>query len=341
MKNILKQLEEWATLFHQSKFKKAVILLTIYYTTGVFIVLTIFNLLVYILFTNSLQSKNDEQIESSFVKNTDIDENKLKEIQNNLAKILLMSDTFILMITLIVAYVSSKRTLAPLEEAYKKQSRFIADAAHELRTPLSVMKTGSEVMLRNDRTIDEYKKYIGESLEEVERLTNLSNDLLFLAHNNKNKINTADKVSLSELFNKQIEIMRSYANTKNVKIKSSITNNTSLLGIKDDLTRLFINLLKNAIDYNKNGGIVEITLNRKNNNVILSVRDNGIGIEKENLTKIFERFYKEDNSRTKNSSSTGLGLSIVKEIVYEHNGTIEVHSNIGEGTNFIVKLPCE
>ena len=340
MKNTSKQFAGWDTPSNQSSFKKAVILLTIYYTTGVFIVLAIFNLMVYGLFTNSIKTGDNERVEriDQQINGIQIKESSAKEMQDNLLNILLTSDVVILIITLIVAYLSSKRTLKPLEEAYKKQSRFVADAAHELRTPLSVMKAGGEVILRNDRPEDEYKKYIKESLEEVDRLTTLSNDLLFLASNNKKKIKSNLQVNFGELCKKQIEIMRVYADIKNIKIEDIIQDNLILEGEKEDLTRLIINLLKNSVDYNKQGGKIIISLKKKSHKIVLIVEDTGIGIQKEDIDQIFERFYKADNSRTLNSSSTGLGLSIVKEIVDEHNGQIEVNSQINKGTTFTVTL---
>jgi len=335
MKNILKQLEVWVTPSHQSEFKKAVVLLTIYYTIGVCVVLFIFNIMVYSLFSNSIRNQNYENREGIY---SNIDDNKIDEMQDNLISILLTSDLLILVITLLVAYASSKKTLAPLEEAYKKQKRFVADAAHELRTPLAVMQAGSEVILMKDRENNEYKKYIEESLSEVKRLTSLSNDLLFLAHNNQKKEISLSQISLSEICKKQIESVHAYANTKNITIIESIDNNINING-NDDITRLVINLLKNAIDYNKIDGTITISLKKKNNDVILSIIDTGIGIEKENLSNIFERFYKVDNSRTENSSSTGLGLSIVKEIIEEHGGSIKVESVLDKGTTFTVIFP--
>ncbi len=335
MKNIFKQLEVWATRSNQSNFRKAVILLTTYYTVGVFVVLAIFNIMVYSLFSNNIQASRNESIEI-VLGQRNIDENQIEEIQDNLINVLLISDLLILIVTLIVAYISSKRTLAPLEESYKKQTRFVADAAHELRTPLAVMQAGSEMILSKSRTYSEYMKFIGESLDEVKRLTTLSNDLLFLAQNNKKKESLKKEVSLSEICKKQLDIMRPYADIKQVQINESIDSNIMLSGNKDDLIRLVINLLKNAIDYNKTQGTLTLSLEKNNSDIVLSVIDTGIGMEKEELSHIFERFYKIDNSRTQNSSGAGLGLSIIKEIVDEHHGTIKVNSKKDEGTTFSV-----
>lgn len=334
MKNTFKQFVELDTHSNQSNYKRAVILLTIYYTIGVCVILFIFNFLVYGLFSNSIKPKDHEIIENSINKSSlnDLNDNNIEEIQENLINILLTSDFMIVFLTIILAYILSKKTLSPLEESYKKQTRFISDAAHELRTPLSVMKAGSEVILRNKRTEQEYEKFIQESLEEVERLTSLSNDLLFLAKNNKTKDRLTSHISLDEICKKQTEIIKSYAEEKNIRINIEAENNINIKGNKDDLTRMIMNLLKNAVDYNKTDGNIFLSLKKVDDKAVLVIKDTGIGIKEEDINHVFERFYKADNSRTINSSSTGLGLSIVKEIVDEHNGLITIESKEGEGT---------
>lgn len=342
MKNIFKQFVELAIPSNQSEFKKATILLTLYYTAGVIVILAIFNIMVYGLFTNNIRISEHENkerlLEKKISDEFEFEENKIIEIQDDLLNILLFSDVIIIFLAFILAYNSSKKTLSPLEIIYKKQARFVADAAHELRTPLAVIKAGSEVILRKNRTENEYIKFINESKEEIDRLTNLSNDLLFLAQNNKKREISFSLFSFSEICKKQINIMRAYADSKKIKINESIEDNLIIKGNKDDLTRLIINLVKNAIDYNKENGEVLISLKKVHNKILLSIIDTGIGIKKEDLSLIFNRFYKADDSRTQNSSGTGLGLSIIKEIIEEHNGNIKVDSTYGKGTTFNIIL---
>lgn len=345
MKNILKRFEEWVTHLNQSDYRRVVVSLTIKYTFGVFIILIIFNFLVYVLFTNSLEIKEGETTEHS-QEFTENDEHGLQfrvdqteKLESNLIRVLAISDGLILIVSFYAAFLLSKRTLTPLEESYKKQTRFIADAAHEFRTPLAVMQAGSEVMLRSHRTTSEYEKFINESLDEVKRLTTLSNNLLFLAKNNRKKSHLMSKVSLSEICAKQVEVMASYAQDKEVSIRFTSEGSCSILGNKDDLTRLIINLIKNAVDYNRKDGIVTISVKTLKNQVLLVVEDNGVGIKAEDLPHIFERFYKVDTSRSQSHSGTGLGLAIVKEIVTEHNGVVKVTSILGKGTVFKLTFP--
>ncbi|MES2223916.1 MAG: HAMP domain-containing sensor histidine kinase [Patescibacteria group bacterium] len=321
--------------------------MTSYYTLGVLVILTIFNIMVYSMFVSNIRAENTENKEHLALENKDdgersgnIGETKIQEIQDDLANNLLTSDIIILLITLFVSYFISRRTLLPLEESYKNQKRFVADVAHELRTPLAVLQAGGETMLRSDRTVPEYAKFIQESLDEIKRLSTLSNDLLFLVRNNVKKESQINDVSFGNMCQSQIDIMRPYASTKDISIESTIDKSIVIKGKSDDLVRMYVNILKNAIDYNKKGGTVSVVLEKKYNKAILKISDTGIGIKKEDLPHIFERFFKADNSRTQNASGTGLGLAIVKKIVHEHLGSIKVDSEESKGSTFEIILPC-
>ncbi len=344
MRNIFKQSEESVTGSAKNNFRKAVIRLTGYYAAGMLVVLTTFSLLIYGLFARNvtvedLRPDHEGGIEVEIL-NDDYYESNLTQIRENLASILIFSDTVIFLTALFLSYALAKKTLRPLEEAAARQARFVADAAHELRTPLAVLKAGSEVMLRQDRSVAEYKKFISEELDEVHRLSTLSNDLLFLASNRKKQQGPFVSVPLSKICERQIEVMKPYALSKQVSLSGSIENGVSVLGLQDDLTRLVMNILKNAVDYNKAEGSVVLALKKQGAHVVLSCTDTGIGIAEQDVARIFERFFKADNARAgRGGSGTGLGLSIVKEIVEAHRGTIKVRSRLGEGTTIEVRLP--
>lgn len=342
MKNIFKPSAGWATPSGKNDFTRAVWLLTAYYTVGAFLILAVFNVMVYALFASSIRSEEDDAREeySQQEDAREIEEAHIQEIQDDLANILLTSDAVILLLTLIVSYALSRRTLAPLEEAYQKQARFVADAAHELRTPLAAMQAGSEVMLRTQRTAGEYTRFIRDNLEEVRRLTALSNDLLFLARHERKSGASLSLIPLSQLCKRRVSAMQAYAQTKGISLTGTIEDGVHIAGSSDDITRLLDNLIKNAVDYNKPDGSVVVSLQKKNGGIRMSVEDSGIGISRGDIPRIFERFYKASASRTQSASGTGLGLAMVKEIVEAHHGSIAVRSAQGTGTTFEIALPA-
>ncbi len=334
MKHIFKQLEEWGTNLKISEYKKAVFKLTIYYSLGVFVILIISNLFIYNLFSRDIQ--ND-----SFITKTHIEENEVfdDEIKENLFNVILFSDIFLAFITILISYFLSKKTLEPLERSHQKQKRFVADVSHELRTPMAVIKAGAEVLINKDRTLEEYKKFTEDSLEEVNKLITLSNNLLFLSKKDSQKKNFY-KVSFSEILNTKIEQIKSYAKLKNISIDLNIEKDIYVYGIEEDLNRMILNLLKNSIDYNIMNGKVFISLLKKKNELNFVVKDSGIGIQEKEIEFIFDRFYKADSSRTDNNfSGTGLGLAIVKDIIEEHHGFIKVKSEVEKGSVFEISLP--
>lgn len=344
MKRIFKQLGELATSLKANDFNGAVVRLTMYYTLGVFVILFVFSVMVYGLFSVNI---DHEVIESSILREaterlSPEDEKALHlgEAAEHLFDILLVSDAVLLILTLFISYGLARKTLAPLALSYARQQRFVADAAHELRTPLSVMKAGSEVLLHHDRTPSEYKKFIKESEEEVDRLIALANDLLFTAHNTALQQNNFKQFSLSSLCNQQVQRHSVYAQTKHVVLDATIAPDIFCMGRQDDMVRLLDNLLKNAIDYNKKEGSVLMTLVKEGMMSKLTIADTGVGIASKDLPFIFERFYKADTARMRfNTSGSGLGLSIAQEIVTFHGGTIHITSEVGIGSTVTVYIP--
>jgi signal transduction histidine kinase len=221
-----------------------------------------------------------------------------------------------------------------------EQNRFITDASHELRTPLTSLKTSIEVNLRNKNlTINQAKNLIQSNLEDVEYLRVLSDGLLRLAYYQEPNGNMLfEKVSLKEIAENAVDKVKALALDNKIKINSRIEN-LEIHGDKKSLTELLVILLDNAIKYGKQNSSVKINTLKEDGKVIISVSDNGIGIDEKDLPHIFDRFYRAEKSRSKeNVSGYGLGLSIAKKIVELHNGLITVESKKGEGTAFMVAL---
>ena len=226
---------------------------------------------------------------------------------------------------------------AKLEEQENLRKRLTTDISHELRTPLTSIQTHLEAMI--DGIWEPDTERLNSVNEEVIRLTNLVNQLQNLAKfdSEKSKLNLA-KVNVKNLIMNVVYNNQGKALEKNINIECDLESIDSYLD-KDKISQVIVNLLSNAIRYTNNGGKIFISLYKENNNLKIQFKDNGIGIPKENIKYIFERFYRVDESRSKNTGGIGVGLTIVKSIIDLHQGTIEVRSELNKGSEFIVILP--
>lgn len=344
MKNTSKQSAAPGISLKQSDFRRATIRLTAYYTAGIFFILLVSSVAIFAAFT-SLRLTPDlppdfglftyEATELEHPEDT-----VAYELREHLLNVLFIVDATVLVLAGIASYFFAVYTLRPIEKVYEAQQRFMGDVAHELRTPLSVLKSGAENMLRQDRNMREYKEFVRESLEEADRMTQLSDDLLFLLRNKSKRHLSQTHIVLGEVAEKVVARLQSYAKEKRIRLTAKVDAGVAVLGAYEDLVRLLQNLIKNGIDYNHSEGSVAVAVRSESDYVVLTVEDTGIGIAKEQLPNIFERFYKADQSRRGGQgSSTGLGLSIVQEIVREHGASIDVASNPKEGTTITVIFP--
>ncbi|MBM4256837.1 MAG: HAMP domain-containing protein [Deltaproteobacteria bacterium] len=225
-----------------------------------------------------------------------------------------------------------------LERSFTAVRYFSADAAHELRTPLTILKGEMEVALQASRSEDEYRQILTSCLEEVDRLSALVQDLLFLARSDSGNVTvTAIPVNLSSVFVEVTQPLRALAETADLTLTAPsppplwVNGNTSML------FRLIFNLGENAIKYTPAKGIVELQLTQDGTAALLQIRDNGPGIPAEDQVRIFDRFYRGDPARSR--GGTGLGLALVRSMVTLHKGQIAVESEVGRGTCFRVSLP--
>ena len=225
----------------------------------------------------------------------------------------------------------------------EEQKRFIADASHELKTPLTALQTSIEVALR-DKKIDLKSALftLKDSLNDVKSMTSLTNDLLSLTRYQQNNLKESfARVNLKDIVETSVNKIRPLGKSKGIQIEFN-KDDVFLSGNKESLEKLITILLDNAVKYSQKKKMVNIKYNCKGKYIIIAVSDNGIGIPKEDLPYLFERFYRSDASRSKiNTLGFGLGLSIAKSIVNIHNGSIGVESTVGKGSIFTVKLPAE
>lgn len=223
--------------------------------------------------------------------------------------------------------------LERLENSFERVSQFSSDASHELKTPLTIIKGEMEIALRKDRDIKEYKEVLQSSLDEVLIIEQTINDLLFLAKNEKDLlIDKMQNFYFDEIIDESINELKSFANTHKISIELKINDSIEFKGYANLIKIAIKNLLKNAIQYSYENNKVIISCSKKDNFFEILVQDFGIGIEKSKQEKIFEKFYRTDNSRNKNSGGTGLGMSIVKKIMDIHKGKISIDSQENIGT---------
>lgn len=335
-------------------FKQARLKLTLWYVLIISIVSFSFSLLIYSLINNEITRFANSQrnrIERQFIIQnpnlnrqqfiTIVDQDLIKESRQRLRLNLLIVNGLIIILSGSLSYFLAGITLKPIQKMSEDQKRFISDASHELRTPITAMKSLFEVTLR-DKKLDlkEAKKAISSGIEQSDRLKNLSDSLLELSRLEINHIESQFQVlSLKKIIAESISQIKPKADLKNIKIISKLTNSKTL-GDQNRLIELFVIFLDNSIKYSHDKTKIKIifkTIGKKN---IVKIIDQGIGIDQKDLPKIFDRFYQADNSRTKiDNTGYGLGLSIAQKIIESHHGSVKVSSQPNIGTKFIIYLP--
>jgi heavy metal sensor kinase len=247
--------------------------------------------------------------------------------------------------------------ISRLDQSFRQIKQFSTDASHELKTPLTILKGEVEVTLRRKRVPQEYEQILKSNLEEVNRMSQIVDDLLLLSKADIGEIRlNKESIHLAEILNEVVAQVNILAQAKNLHIETS--NHDEDIQIFGDglrIRELFLNLIENGIKYTEEGGAIHVTVTKDSsahaNNTSgwpeekhsgfakIIVSDTGIGIAKEDQERIFDRFFRVDKARSRAQGGSGLGLSICRWIVEAHGGEINIESEIGKGSSFVVKLP--
>jgi signal transduction histidine kinase len=333
-------------LFKSSKFRVALSYLAIIMTLSIFFSLAFYNTSVNELnrqipppsmydraFGGGHQPFHREEIDQ-FLRD------RIDEGENTLLFKLFMLNLVALFGGSIISYYLARYTLHPIESAMDAQSRFISDASHELKTPLTAIQAGNEVALRKTNlTIEEAKDTISSNVEEVVKLRHLTDCLLTLASQEHRQL-ILTPVSVQDAVGEALNRVVQLAVPRDIGVVDNVPPDIKVMAEEQGLIEVLVILFDNAIKYSDDGKNIYIDAHVKGNHVVIKIRDEGPGIRASDQKYIFERFYRANTARTKNgSSSYGLGLSIAKKILEQNKGSISVESVLGEGSIFSIKLP--
>ncbi|OLN22286.1 two-component sensor histidine kinase [Domibacillus antri] len=245
-------------------------------------------------------------------------------------------------VAVFLSYMMSKKAMGPISNAFNRQKEFVGDASHELRTPLSVMLSSIDAMEMTDGVEEDpfAQKLLRNMKLEVKRMTALVSDLLVLARADSGGVERSyERFDLNIEAENVIESLTPHAEANQISLHLHAPDEMNVMGDRERLKQLLYILLDNAVKYSPDGGHVTLTLEKGEKEWTMSVKDEGIGIHRDDLPRIFDRFYRSDKSRTRALGGHGLGLSIAKWIAGIHNGSIRVESEPEKGSTFTVYIP--
>lgn len=276
---------------------------------------------------------------------TFIDDTQYLRVLSGLKRVILIVGAFGLLAAALVGFFLAERMLRPIRSAWQRQIEFVADASHELRTPLAVIQSNLGIVMEhtNDSVLENLE-WLNNAHGESRRLAKLVQDLLTLARSDSERMPVErTRVDLQDLLSYIQELYETIAEMKDISLELDAQDPVIILGDRDRLHQLFVILLDNSVKFTQTGGTIQISLTEHRNSAFVTISDTGLGIAKENLQRVFDRFFTVDPSRTRDqpSKGTGLGLSIARWITDAHGGRITIDSEgIGLGTTVRIELPA-
>ncbi len=230
---------------------------------------------------------------------------------------------------------------AKLQESQERQRQFVSDASHELKTPLASIKLLSDSILQNEMDVDTLREFVADIGDEADRLTRMSEKLLSLTRFHPDAGKDMEITYIGPTVERVVRMLSTIADMAWVTLETKIEQDASILIMEDDLYQIIFNLVENGIKYNIDGGMLTVCLSCDEDNAVLTISDTGVGIPEDSLGQIFERFYRVDKARSRETGGSGLGLAIVRDMVLRNRGTISVTSSQAPptGTTFTLTFP--
>lgn len=225
-----------------------------------------------------------------------------------------------------------------LQISEQAQRQFVSDASHELKTPLASIKLLSDSILQNEMDADTMREFVADIGSEADRLTRLAQKLLAISRAESVKPEH-EVVDLAQTIGKVYKMLVSLADEREIRLTCAMDKGCTVMTVEDDMYQIIFNLVENAIKYNNDGGLVYVCLRRQEDDVVVTVEDTGVGVPEDAVPHIFERFYRVDKARSRQAGGSGLGLSIVHELVQRNYGEISVEPREQGGTCFTVRFP--
>jgi two-component system phosphate regulon sensor histidine kinase PhoR len=238
----------------------------------------------------------------------------------------------------LIGTVAVVQDITDLKRLENMRSEFVANVSHELKTPLTSIKGFAETLKYVDDAATK-EKFLNIIDDETERLARLINDILTLSYIEQHGESKTESINVNEIIEAVYNLLKNTADLRKTNVQVLGDKVPELVGDRDRFKQMVLNLVDNAIKYSEEGDQVFVETKVEENDVVLSVKDTGVGMSKEHLERIFERFYRVDKARSRAQGGTGLGLAIVKHIVLSLNGTIDVESELGVGSKFTIKIP--
>ncbi len=329
MKTIWKRFEAWVTDLRSNIFSWARISITVLYLLIIILTLIVYSGAMYFSLVHNIRDQIN--LTGQQFGHNHIFEEAVERVQLQI----IIIDVITFLVAAAGSYWLAGVTLRPIKRALEAQEAFSADASHELRTPLAVMKTDIEVLLRGNPDMSrEVVTTLQSNLEEISRLSTTTTELLEFSRG-RNTLHAI--IPLHDLVKKEIEGLQSLAVQKGIALSFESSLPLQVKGDSHTLSRLFKNIIANALTHTSTGGTVTVTLREKESHAAVIITDTGTGIPAEDIPHIFKRFYKVHSSRA--TAGSGLGLAIAKQITDQHHGSITLESQLGVGTTVTILLP--